>query len=456
VGLNSLLSIARSALLTQQKSIDTSGHNIANASTEGYSRQRLLLTPEVPLQTAIGQLGRGVTASGIQRVRDQFLDATFRRENGDLGRYQSNQDLLTQVQGVFGEPSDTGIAAGLDQLFSAFGDLANDPTGKTPRALVQQAGLALTQQFQTADRRINEIAADVVTRIRSGVESINATAQQIAQLNVEIRGEAGSLREAPDLKDQRDKLVDSLSNQVGVRVIDRGDGTIAVAAGEALLVDGGQATALELRDQGNGSFGVGMSGVQGTINLQSGSMASLVELSSTTIPGVRNQLDRLAAGIVTEVNRIHAGGRTLTGVTGVPFFDPAGTTAASFSLSAQVTQSTDNIAAGQSGGAGDNAAALAISQLRTAGVATFGGSTLGQTYQQLVADLGGKLSAATQSATAQDTVASQADAQRKSVSGVSIDEEMTNVVAQQNAFAAAARLVNVADQMMQAVIAMVQ
>lgn len=456
MSLSGLLSIARTALLTQQKAIDTSGHNIANASTEGFSRQRLMLEPEVPLNTPVGQLGRGVTASGIQRVRDQFLDATFRSENGDLGRYQTTQDLLTQVQGVFGEPSDTGIAAGIDQLFSAFGDLANDPTGKTPRTLVQQAATALTQQFQSADRRIGEIGADVVTRIRSAVDSINTTVQQIAQLNVQMRGTGAGLHGAPDLEDQRDKLVDSLSNQVGVRVIDRGDGTIAVTAGDALLVDGGQSTSLDVRDLGNGAFGVGMHGAAGTISLRSGSLASLVELSGTTIPGVRKQLNQLASGIVTEVNRIHAGGRTLTGATGVPFFDPTGLTAASFSLSAQVSLSTDNIAAGQSGGAGDNAAALAISQLRTTGVPSFGGSTFGAAYQQLVADLGGKISAATQSATAQDTVVSQADTLRKSVSGVSIDEEMTNVIAQQNAFAAAARLVNVADQMMQSVIAMVQ
>jgi flagellar hook-associated protein 1 FlgK len=160
--------------------------------------------------------------------------------------------------------------------------------------------------------------------------------------------------------------------------------------------------------------------------------------------------------IVTEVNAIHRGGRTLTGGTGVDFFDPAGVTLDSVALSQAVTLSTDNIAAGRSGAAGDNSNALAIAALRTTGVASLGGQTLGGGYQQLVSELGVSLQDATSRHEAQSVIASNADAQRQSVSGVSVDEELTTLIGQQNAYSAAARLVTVADDMIKDVIGMVR
>lgn len=456
MSLGSLLSIARSALLTQQKAIDVTGHNVANAGTEGYTRQRLSLSANTPLQTTIGQLGRGVQAVGIERLRDQFLEGTFRRENGDLGKFTTLQDLLGQVEGVFGEPSDTGISSGLDQLFSAFSDLANDPSGTTPRELARQAATNLTQQFNEADRRLNEIGNTVHAKIDGAVTDINEIARQIAVLNTQVRGGAAGLREAPDIKDQRDKLVDQLSSIVGVRVLQHDDGSIGVLAGDVLLVDAGQSLQLETRDLGQGKFGVGVVGSSGRLAAQSGNLSGLLELSSTTIPAVRAQLDTLVKGIVTEVNTLHRGGRTLSGGTNVDFFNPTGLTAASMAVSQAVQNSTDNIAAGTLGTPGDNSIALAISGLRTTGVASFGGETLSRAYQRVISGLGVQVRDAGQKQTAQEVVVSQADGMRKSVSGVSIDEELTTLISQQNAYAAAARLVNVADEMMQDVLAMVR
>ncbi len=456
MSLTSLLSIARTALLTQQKAIDVTGHNIANASTEGYTRQRLMLEPATPLQTPIGQIGRGVTASGIERVRDQFLDASYRKENGDLGRFSTAQDLLGQVEGIFGEPSGTGLSNGIDQLFSAFGDLANDPTSKTARTLVSQAGASLAQSFQDIDRRLTDANTDVTARMRGAVADVNQLVSQIADLNTRIQAGTAGHREAPDIKDQRDKLVDQLSGIVGVRVLQRPDGTIGVAAGDALLVDGGNFSTLDVRDNGAGKFSVGMTGTTGTINLQGGSLGALVELSTTTIPGLRGKLDTLVKGIVTEVNALHKTGTGLTGGTGIDFFNPTGLTAASMALSQQVQLSSDNIAAGKSGAAGDNANALALSALRTTGVASFKGDTIGQAFQGLVSELGVTVRDVTTKQTAQQIVVSHADTLRQSISGVSIDEELTSLIGQQNAYKAAARLVTVADDMVQAVIAMVR
>jgi flagellar hook-associated protein 1 FlgK len=456
MSLASLLSIARTALLTHQRAVDTTGHNIANASTEGYTRQRLALTAEVPLQTPIGQVGRGVTAAGIERLRDGFLDQNYRRENGDLGRFATLKDTLGQIEDIFGEPSSTGLAAGLDSFFAAFGDLANDPSGRTPRTLARQSAQDLVQQFRQIDQRLGSISGDVRARMEGAVDEINQITLQVADLNVQIRTASGGMRESPDVKDKRDQLIDRLSSLAGVRVLERPDGTIGVAAGDALLVDGGQAMKLEVRDASGGRVTVSVTGGAGPISLKSGSLAALAELSQTTLPGVRDKLNTLVKGIVTEVNGIHRGGRTLTGGTNVDFFDPAGLTMDSMAVSQAVSLTTDNIAAGRSGAAGDNSNALAIAALRTTGVASFGGQTLASGYQQLVSEVAMALQDVTGRHEAQDVITSNADAQRQAVSGVSVDEELTALIGQQHAYAAAARLVTVADDMIKDVIGMVR
>ncbi|MBK8005983.1 MAG: flagellar hook-associated protein FlgK [Gemmatimonadetes bacterium] len=456
MSLSSLLSIARTALVTQQRAIDTTGHNVANAQTEGYSRQRLNIAPATPLQLPFGQVGRGVNIDGIERVRSRFLDGNYRTASGDLGNYSTRRELLGTVEGVFGEPSDTGLATGLDDFFNALDDLANEPTGKTQRTMVRTTAQNLVTRLHDTDSRINAVAAETVTRMRDAVSEINRIAAQIADLNVQVRaGNAGN-RQSPDVQDRRDLLVDELSKYVGVRVLERQDGTIGVTAGDVMIVDAGQHTDLELRNLGDGAYSVGLVGSPGTVNLQTGQLAALAELSSTTLPGIRARLNGLVQGMVTEVNAIHRAGRNLTGATGIDFFDPTGLTASSVQLSQALQLTPDNIAAGRSGGSGDNANALALAALRTNGVTSFGGQSIGEAYQALVSDLGVAVKDASQREEAQDVIANNADSQRKSVSGVSIDEELTQMIAQQNAYSAAARLVSVADEMMQAVLGMVR
>lgn len=456
MSLTSLLSIARSALLTHQKAVDTTGHNIANASTPGYTRQRLSLTAEVPLQTPIGQVGRGVTAEGIERLRDNFLDTNYRRENGELGRFTTLKDTLGQVEDIFGEPSSTGLGTGIDSFLAAFGDLANDPSGSTPRTLVRQSAQNLVQQFRQTDQRLQTIGADVRDKMIGQVNQVNQLAQQIADLNIAIRAGNSGLKESPDLKDKRDVLIDQLSGIAGVRVIERADGTVGIAAGDALLVDGGSVGPLSVRDAGQGRLEVSVAGSSLPISLKSGSLAGLIELGSTTLPAVRDKLNSLVQSIVTEVNAVHRNGRGLTGGTNIDFFDPQGLTLDTVNLSAAIRNSIDNIAAGVSGAAGDNTNALAIAALRTSGVASLNGQTLSGGYQQLVSELAVSLNDLSSRTEAQITIASNADAQRQSVSGVSVDEELTALITQQNAYAAAARLVTVADDMIKDVIGMVR
>ena len=219
----------------------------------------------------------------------------------------------------------------------------------------------------------------------------------------------------------------------------------------------GSSPRLEVRDLGKGGYGIGVVGAKGTINMQSGQLAALVELSAATIPAIRAQLDALAAGIVAEVNALHRNGTTLTRAHGDRVLQPErpdrrehGAVRRDRSFNGQHRRRAKRRRRGQRQRAGDRGAP---DHRRGR---TFNGATIGQAYQEIITSIGVMGREAVRHHEAQDVIANNADAMRKSVSGVSIDEEMTNLITQQNAFAAAARLVSVADQMMQDVIEMVR
>ena len=453
MSLSSFLSIARSALLAQQRAMDVTGHNVANAQTPGYSRQRLTTTAAEPLWSAWGTIGRGVSTGSVTRVRDTFLDGNYRRESGSLGTATTLNSFLSQVEGALGEPSDTGVAAALDGMFKGFGDLANDPTNGATRDIVRQSATRLTQLLHSLDSRIVQAQSDAVERLRADVDQVNSLSGRIAALNAQILAAGGPDHSAPDLEDQRDTLVDQLSGLVGVNVVTHDDGTVGVIAGDALIVDAGAAQTLVVRQVGAG-YGVGLASATDVIDPQSGSLKALTDLASTVLPGLRGQLDAFTASLVTEVNAVHRSGFTLAGVGGTDFFDPASLTAGTITLAADVQASSGAIAASATGAPGDGAIALQLAGLGSKAVSALGGRTLREFYTQVSQVVGAGVSNSQVDADTAQTLVDNADSQRTSVSGVSLDEEMVALIAQQQAYGAAARLVNVADTMMQQLLAM--
>jgi len=446
MSLTSLLGIARSALQTYQRAMTVTAHNVANAETRGYSRQRLAVTPAEPLRSPAGLLGRGVTDQGVVRIRDRFLDAAFRRESSLLGTSGTLRDLMAQVEAAFAEPSDQGLGAALDGLFHAFGDLAADPTSPVTRGQVVQAANRLATQLHGLDAQISQAAQDAGARLTAEVDEINSIGDQVATLNARILA-AGPTHSAPDLEDQRDLLLDRVSALGAVRVMPRDDGTMGVMFGDTLLVDGGLAQRLAVQPQGGGGYQI-VTSVGNPVDPQAGSLRALLDLTATTLPGIRAQLDALAAALVGEVNTIHRAGYTGTGATGVDFFDPAGLTAGSIRLSAAVLASPSAIAAGATAAPGDARVAQQLAVLGTTVMAGLGGASLRDFYTDLSAAVGSAVRDADMSASAHQALLERAELQRSSVSGVSIDEEMVNLIGQQQVYQAAARLISTADELL--------
>jgi flagellar hook-associated protein 1 len=452
MSLASLLSIARSALAVHQRAMEVTGHNVANANTVGYSRQSLQVQSASPLVLPKFSMGRGVEANQISRQRDTFYDAAYRRDNGSLGQSTTTHEYLSQVEATLNEPSTDGLSSSMDGLFNSLADLANDPASKVSRNLVVSAGTRMAQQLNSLSQQVGRIAKEGADNLKVQVDQVNGLASQIAELNVKIMQSGGPNGGSSDLMDQRDVLVDQLSQFMDVRVLSRADGSIGVVAGDTVLVDGAQSTKLAAATVGSG-WGVVPAGGGTPIDPQSGSLKALSDLTQTKLPAVLAKLDQLAAALVTEFNQIHRAGYTPGGGTNVDFFDPAGTTASTIKLSAALLATSDNLAMSASGAPGNGDIATQLAGLATRGVASLGGETFRESFVSLASGVGLDVTNSNRDLTAQQTLVSNDDATRTSTSGVNVDEEMINLIASQQAYSAAARLVSVADQMVQTILA---
>jgi len=448
MSLGSLLSIARSALIVQQRSMEVTGNNIANANTPGYSRQTLELQSAMPLMMPLYSVGRGVEANQITRQRDTFYDAAFRTDSGSLGQSSTLQGYLSQVESSLNEPSTNGLSSSLDGLFNSLSDLANDPTSKVSRDLAVSSGQRVAQQLNSLATAVTRISQQGSDDLKSQIDQVNQYAQQIAELNGKVIASAGPRGASPDLMDQRDVLVDKLSQFMDVRVIPRADGSVSVAAGDTVLVDGTQAGNLMMVRSGSG-WGISPSAGGPLIDPQSGSLKALTDLTQTKLPAIQSQLDNLASALVTEFNQVHRTGTTPSGATGLDFFDPTATTASTIRMSSTLLASSDNLATSANGTPGNGDIATKLAGLATASIPELGGSTFRESFVSLAAGVGLQVNNATQDSTTQQTLVDRSDAMRTSVSGVNVDEEMISLISSQQAYSAAARLVTVADQMVQ-------
>lgn len=474
MSINSLFGSARLALQAQQVAMETASHNIANASVDGYSRQRVSLVANLPLYTPQGAIGTGVVLQDIARVRDTMLDVNYRTQTSLSTGYAARHDAVQQISDMFGEPSDTGLAATLDSFYSAWGDLANTPSSTAAQSVVQQRGAQVASTLNRYSASLDTLASNTLGTMTQQVADLNRYLAQVGALNTQIVAAEAGGQTASDLRDARDNAIDQLSKIAPVRVFEQPNGSDTVYVANLAAVDGSDTHQFSLQQSG----GVTTLRVDNQIvaNLPGGALGASLTALNTDIPNARQQLDTLAAGIVASVNAIHRTGWTAAGETlgvsnwntstpptgsNVDFFDPSGTTAGTMSLSTQVASSAAYIAAGNVQNATGNAAvANALAGLRTdaTAITKFGG--VGQTslsgfYQDLVARVGVTANDAAASATVFETLAQQANTQRQSMSGVSTDDELIEITKRQQAYAAAAKVITTATQMSQTLLDMI-
>ncbi len=448
-GLIQGLEIARRALLAHQSSMTITGHNIANVATEGYSRQRPNLVPDVPEKTPWGIVGTGVRLEDVQRARDTFLDAQFRQEKALAGEWEARSQVLGQIEGVIGEPSDTGVAALLDNFFNAWYELSNQPEDFGTRSVVLRAGEELTDGLANQRSRFRDLLESTDTNIAQRVVEINEQLDEVARLNLMIQQSETTGGTDADLRDRRDLLLDGLADQAGAEHLERADGTVVVRLGSRTVVDGTEVTSLRAdRYTVSGRLNVRIvfaSDGTAPSNI-GGQLGGLVHAREEVIPEVMSQFDTLVGGLVQQVNQLHRAGPT-----GVDFF--RGSTAEDMEVTLEVQNDPSLINAGSSGDPGDNDIAVAIAQLRDSRFLLQGTATPGDYYRQLVNGVGSMARQADSFSTSQGVALEAVENQRQAVNGVSLDEELTNLVESQKAYEAAARVFTTASQMIDVLLA---
>lgn len=462
-----ILSIARSAINAHQTAIQVISHNVANAETPGYSRQRVALQENWPAHLPQGILGTGVFVRDVTQIRDSLLDVAYRRDSSSAAGFGLRRDLLGQVEQILHEPSDAGLSATLDAFWNSWSDLANAPNDRTARQLVQQRGAQVAAGLNAQATRLDEVKADTIMRLNRSVGLLNDHAQQVAQLNGQIVSAEAGGQTASDLRDTRNRILDDMSKLAAVQVIEGRDGGVAVLVSNQTLVDGTSAKQVAFSGVPP-AMQLNFKGSTDALPNVGGELSALTEVLNRDLVQTRARLDDLARGVVSAVNGIHAEGWSAAAEptppappgwagSNIAFF--AGTDAASIALSAEVAGNRDMVAAGAVfGGTADNTIALRLAQLRDRPV-TVGtppsSMTLANHYRDTVTTLALSTNAAASASTVHETLAAQSDIRRQSVSGVSTDEELVQLMRSQQAYVAATRLISAVDEMAQALLAMV-
>ncbi len=476
------LEMSRQALSTQQSALYTTGHNISNANTPGYSRQRVNMqamngypTPGMNSPHLPGQMGTGVEVGSVQRIRNQFLDTQFRAENASVGYWSERTAALSRMENLLNEPSDSGIEAAMSDFWSSLQEAAANPTNNGARAVVLKRGESLADTFNHLSKSMNTIRTDLQKETENTIDKANAMIDQLDSLNSQIKKLEIHGYNANDLYDKRDNILDELSEIVNIEVEydgshipngKQGDGvaTVKIVLGDGnsvKLVDGVEGTTNKI-DKPVYTEIDGMEVIEsinvGNVDITSskGTIQSYVHASGYVedgevkgdYPEMLEKLDNLAFAIANSFNELHKDGDTE-----VPFFEDLGDEPAGAAGKIAVAiKDHQDIIISSDGNKGKGDVALDLANVFTSPNDDLGGVSVNGYLESIVGDVGVKTSHAITMLDSTATLQHQVSNQRQSISAVSLDEEMTNMIKFQHAYNAAARGMTAMDELIDTII----
>lgn len=511
------LEMAKQALFAQQSALYTTGHNIANANTDGYSRQRVNFETMSPYPAASrnrpqipGQMGTGVQISAVERLRNKFLDEQFRAENSRMSYWKTKSNALSRMEELMNEPSDSGLSKTMDLFWQSLQDLSGNPENSGARSVVAERGKAVTDTFNYLSNTLDSIRTDIRSEIGGAVDDVNSLLRQINRINNQIKKIEPHGYLANDLYDDRDRLIDELSEILNIKVdyhkseggaLDIADGIVSIElvtktglsmSPPVVLIDetidydddyfedfitinelDGAIESLSIK-----SIDEGIPAHQ-LIDQSIGSLTGLIEAYgyidgdrgvSGEYPEMINQLDQIAYEFAAKFNEFHREGYDLDGKSGINFFNigiadenetyqgAASTIAVleeilkhpskiAASTEEPLVSDDDNIIIG-----GNGANALRLQDVFDQPLENLDGKSVRDYLGSMTSELGIHAQEANRMANNTSILRSQVEEQRMSVSGVSLDEEMSNMIKFQHAYNAAARSMTTIDEMLDRII----
>lgn len=446
------MAIATGALGAEQGALEATTNNVANVNTPGYSRLRPVLVENNPIVLGAVTYGTGVSLQKLLSLRDPILQLRIQEETQQQGQLNASVTALQQAQVQF-TTSSGDIGTEIANFFASLSQLSTDPTNLGLRQGALTAAANLSGAFSNTANNLSLQRTSLDRSVGQDVQQVNVLTGQIATLNNQISQLQGVKLDASSLVDQRDVLIGHLSNLVDVATIQSDNGlTLTTSNGTALVV-GGQSFALSTQVDPSGVQHVFAQGTDITATLTSGDLAGLLQVRDQTIPGLLSNLDTLAAGLVNGLNTANQAGFDLNGVAGGNLFvpPPAGGVGAAAGMAVAITDPA-LIAASSDGTPGSNGNLAVLSAVHDQPVA--GGQTPTDYYSNMVFAVGNDVANGTAELSASQLILSQLQDQRASISGVSLDEEASNMVQFQRAFDAAAQIVTTVNDLLYTVINM--
>ncbi len=466
IGLRHALFTGVSGMFGAQASLSTVGHNIANADSEGYSRQTVGQAARTPFRFGLqGFMGAGSEVSHIRRAHDSFIEAQSLRDRGLRSFYSGRERPLDLLERLYNDGSSPTLGDAFDEYFNQARELSQDPSSfGARRAFVNAAeGTALVFRNLAADANMVQVGIDDTIQVL--VERINSLAQTIANANATIVATELNERVANDARDQRDAAVRELGGLTNLKILKDPEGSITVDIANGYnLVQGDVSAGLEATpDPGNQGFlGVEFVNIHGTRTditqrINEGEIGGLLNVRDTVIGTALDEINNLAFAFVNEANNIHAAGFGLDGVDGRPLFAPiAGPVfaAAQVQVDAAITADPNLVASASAalGLPGDNRNILAMSDLQQQTFAALGGHTFNREYAELMSGIGATVANNRQNSEFHQVRFDQTESLRESVEGVSMDEEMLDLTRFQKHFQANTKVIQAVSDLLDSVL----
>ena len=432
------LQIGSTGLAAQRRGVEVAGQNIANVNTPGYTRQRVEITADAgPVTPAIHSTwdgaGLGVRSAEVLRLRDALIDRRMREELASHGQLDESRRALASIERAFGEPSDSGVASLLTEFYAAWDDLANRPDDVAARTQVIERGRSLATGLADLRNAVERVGDDAAVRAEALVGEVNAIAAEVAALQGTLKNAVASGLGANELLDQRDALLEQLSERVGGTAQLDEDGTVTYFVGGMALVRGSNVNEIALTEVA-GQPAITWVADGRAVDV-AGRAAGLLEAANETVPRYLADVDDVAADLMSAVNALHTAGFDRNGSVGLDFFvtGPNG-----LQVNPLIAADPALVAASSVAGTLDGGVALAVAALEGTDGA----------YRDLVVRLGVESQSAAKRLNLQDGVVGRVRAEEQAAHGVNLDEELSDLVRFQRAFEASSRFISAVDELL--------
>lgn len=463
MGIGRLFDISVRAMATYQRAIDVSSQNISNAGNADYTRQKVVIATE---QTQ-GGIGTGVKIQDVLRIRNDLLDSQIRKYKSSNSDANKRSELLSQIESVIAEPSDSGLATYFNEFFNAWDELTTNANSTQLRTQIIEKASRLGERMKEVFDGFDSVQTLLQQEASSKTEELNSYLKDINELNRKIfESEAAGIR-ASELKDDRDALIDKVSELANVTVQINEKGSAVISIGGIHAADQNVSTEFEMKLVDGKMQLVSKNDPDAKAVLNSGELFAITDLYSNKIPQYQADLEKLANTFAEKVNELHMTGYTLTSsgsITGIPFFgelDGSGNVINAFTngklnINSAILGDPSKIAASDAvNNDGNGNIANKIGLLEGTKFSELSGQTILESYTAILNDFGMEKTISDNKIESSELVLQQLDSQKSSYSGVSIDEEMTNIIKYQRSYEAAAKLIQVVDEMLQTIMEMV-